>query len=210
MKVFTQNFLNFGFLHCKFDNDDLQPVRDEIEKIQKNNFIGPREFNSSLIGNIEKEYELTECHNYLEKLLIPLLKEYDKAYNYVEYISVLSKNMPITLKNAWVNFQSKHEFNPSHDHTGIFSFVIWTKMPYTRESENISSPGKKSKENLSGTFEFQYTDTLGKIQSHIIHADNEFENMCLVFPAKMRHAVYPFFSSDDFRISVSGNFGFEV
>jgi len=209
MEVFTQNFLNFGFLHCKFSNDDLQPIKDEIEKIQKD-FTGSQEFNSALIGNIEKEYELIECRNYLEKLLVPLLKEYDRAYNYVEYISVLSKNVPITLKNAWVNFQSKHEFNPSHDHTGIFSFVIWTKMPYTRESENASSPGKKSKENLSGTFEFQYTDTLGKIQSHIIKTDDKSENMCLVFPAKMRHAVYPFFSSDEFRISVSGNFGFEV
>jgi hypothetical protein len=27
----------------------------------------------------------------------------------------------------------------------------------------------------------------------------------ILFPAKMMHTVYPFYSSDDFRISISGN-----
>lgn len=209
MEVFTQNFNNYGFLHCKFSNDDLAPVREEIQKIQED-FTSSQEMNSALIGNIEKEFKLVESKNHLEQLIFPLLTHYDQAYNYLEYISVLSKNVPIILKSAWVNFQLKHEFNPSHDHDGIFSFVIWTKIPYTRSGEDISSPGKKSKENLAGAFEFQYTDALGKIQSHIIKVDNTMENICLVFPAKLRHAVYPFFSTDDFRISVSGNFVFDV
>jgi hypothetical protein len=36
------------------------------------------------------------------------------------------------------------------------------------------------------------------------------ENTLLLFPAKLTHAVYPFYSSDDYRISVSGNVVFKV
>ena len=207
--MITQNFNNYGFLHCKFSDEQLFPIRKEIEKIQ-NNFTASEEMNSSLIGNIEREFKLVDSHDHIEKLLLPLLAHYDKTHNYLRHLNVLTKDVPVILKSTWVNFQSKHEFNPSHDHDGIFSFVIWTRIPYTRAGEDIHSPGKKSKENFAGAFEFQYTDALGHIQSHIIKCDDTMENICLLFPAKLRHAVYPFFSTDDFRISVSGNFVFDI
>ena len=32
----------------------------------------------------------------------------------------------------------------------------------------------------------------------------------LLFPSEMYHGVYPFYTSDDYRISVSGNFNFKI
>lgn len=208
-QVFLQNFDNYGFLSCQLTDDDLIPVLSEIEVI-KNNFESSVEANKFLIGNIEKEFSLIESKDFLEKLILPLIIQYDKSYNFLSKLSMLSKNVPIILKNAWVNFQSKHEFNPNHNHDGVFSFVIWTKIPYDMTSEKRNSPGRDSTKNLAGSFEFQYTNILGEICSHVIHVDDSTKNVLLLFPAKLKHCVYPFYSSDDYRISVSGNFVLEV
>jgi len=47
---------------------------------------------------------------------------------------------------------------------------------------------------------------LGNIRSHDLPVDKSYEKKLLLFPATMRHSVYPFYTSDDYRISVSGNF----
>jgi len=105
-----------------------------------------------------------------------------------------------------VNFQKKYEFNPIHDHTGIMSFVIWMQIPYLMEDELKASPGASANPNLAGHFAFHYTNTLGDICHFFIPADKTQENTILLFPARMKHSVFPFYSSDDFRITVSGNF----
>ena len=54
-------------------------------------------------------------------------------------------NVPITerhlyqLTDLWVNYQYKHEFNPLHDHSGVYSFVIWMKIP-TSFSDQKKNP----------------------------------------------------------------------
>jgi|TARA_B110000858_G_scaffold141791_1_gene160939 hypothetical protein len=203
--TFVQNFNNYGILTRQFTSEELLPVQNEIEKI-KNNFESSISMNSSLIGNIEKEYRLLDSKDHLENLIMPLVREYDNTYNYLSRSVVLLQDVPLRLTNAWVNFQSKNEFNPNHDHDGIFSFVIWTHVPYNMNTEKDSAPGKYSKNNLAGAFEFQYTNILGDIQSHTIHIDKSVENTIVLFPAKLRHCVYPFYTSNDYRISVSGNF----
>ena len=35
--------------------------------------------------------------------------------------------------------------------------------------------------------------------------DKTWEGMMLMFPSKLHHSVYPFYTSDEKRISVSGN-----
>jgi hypothetical protein len=204
-----QTFNNLGILSYNLSQDQIMPIKEEIESI-KNNFDTSVTSNHYLLGNIKKEFELITSKSYLEKLITPLLISYDQNFDYLQRISVLSNDAPIVLKNAWVNFQSKTEFNPNHNHDGVFSFVIWTNVPYDIEQEKEFSPGYISKQNLAGCFEFQYTNILGEIYSHIIHVDKSLENTLVLFPAKLRHCVYPFYTSDDYRISVSGNFVLDV
>ena len=123
--------------------------------------------------------------------------------------TVISDAVPIFLSHAWVNFQKKYEYNPVHDHGGCFSFVLWLNIPYTREDEDaVSFTRKLHKDALTsnGKFEFFYNDTLGGIYSHKLPIDPSYEGMILLFPSTMKHCVYPFYTSDDYRISVSGNF----
>jgi hypothetical protein len=74
------------------------------------------------------------------------------------------------------------------------------------EDELKASPGALANPNLAGHFAFHFTDTLGDIRTYSIPADKTQENSILLFPARMKHSVFPFYSSDDYRITVSGNF----
>ena len=202
-------FNNLGFLKKTLSDSDLAPIKLEIESIQKN-FESADPINHVLAGNIQQEYYLDDCKQHVENFLLPLIDEYDYYFAISKSMDFLSKGVPIYLENLWVNFQKKHEFNPNHRHSGMMSFVIWIKIPYTKESEEVVAPGKNSNKNCSGMFEFQYTNALGDVCYHDIEVADLKENTLLLFPAQLSHCVYPFYSSDDYRISVSGNFKFKT
>jgi len=121
-------------------------------------------------------------------------------YGYVETPSSPS------LKKLWVNFQKKYEFNPLHDHSGLFSFVIWMKIPYNLEDEKNLDFVKHSKSTHSvGNFVFVPPG----MNLQIIDMEKDIEGCCAVFPAYFHHMVYPFYTSDEERITISGNIFFD-
>lgn len=203
------NFPNIGFLKIKLDENKIQPIISEVNEIQKN-FLSATPANNFLVGNIKKEFKIIKSLDHIAVIIAEAIKNYNKNFNFLVKNDFLSSNCPMIINHAWVNFQEKHEFNPTHDHAGIFSFVFWLKIPYNIDSEMLSSPGKHSSNPLAGHFSFHYTNSLGQICHYDIPADNTMENVLLVFPAKLNHSVYPFYSSDDYRISVSGNVVFQV
>ena len=200
-------FPNIGFLEVKLTDEELAPIWQEVNKIQKDFNIGI-EYNKKLAGNIAKEYQLFESAEYINGLVFHYLKEYDNISRHIAKADYLTSNLPLVIPEPWVNFQSKYEFNPPHIHSGIASFVIWLKIPYNIEDELLNSASVKSHEPLAGHFAFQYTNTLGQIRPYNIPADSSMENKMLIFPADLTHSVHPFYTSDDYRISVSGNVKF--
>lgn len=199
------SFTNIGYLDLEFTYQDLEPVRNEVLEIHSNNF-NATVMNHELAGNIEKEFALEKSTKHLEKLLLPACIEFDKTFDYVRHINVLTKDGPLILEKAWVNFQKKHEFNPPHIHSGVFSFVIWISVPYDIKDEMARASSIKSTANCPGHFEFSFTNSMGKVLGHTIPADHSYENKGVLFPSYMPHSVYPFYTSDYYRISVSGNF----
>ena len=203
-------FRNFGYLLTKFTVEQLKPLKDEILKVQSN-FKTATPQNNMLAGHIKSEYRLKDSVNYIEQLFLPFIAQYEKQYNYMGKFSFLDRDVPLYLDSLWVNFQKKHEFNPPHTHSGVFSFVIWVEVPYLYEDEKKVFPDvSKGTKNSTGSFCFQYIDCLGGIQSHVINADKTFENTAVIFPADMTHSVHPFYTNDSYRISVSGNFKFKT
>jgi hypothetical protein len=199
--MIAQYFDNFGFTKHQFKIDELIPLKEEILYIEKN-FDAAVPYNSGLLGNIRREYALQTSVKYLESLVLPYANGYIQHF----YKNKMQGNSKLFLKSAWVNFQKKYEFNPMHMHSGLLSFVLWIKIPYDMKTELQLSPGVNAAENMAGSFNFIYTDTMGGINTHKIEADKSMENTLIIFPAEMRHCVYPFYSSDEHRISVSGNF----
>jgi hypothetical protein len=198
---------NIGYLEVKLSEEELAPIKEEIAEIQKD-FSQAREHNAQLVGNLEKEYTLFKSKIHLNNVVFKYLKAYDDTTEYTYRINLLTNDCPMVIDDPWVNFQKKHEFNPPHNHGGIVSFVIWIKIPYNIEDENATAGSKKSQTPLAGQFSFHYTNVLGKISHYHIPADNSVEGTLLIFPSELNHSVNPFYTSDDYRISVSGNVKF--
>ena len=128
----------------------------------------------------------------------------NKYPNYLKDYNVLFNDAPLGLDNYWINFQKKYEFNPPHSHSGVFSFVIWLKIPYDLQEE-LDYFGDVNQGSKTSMFNFLYTDGLGKIKTYNVHVDKNFEGKICMFPSNMLHYVNPFYTSDDYRISLSGN-----
>ena len=109
---------------------------------------------------------------------------------------------PYKLDNWWVNYQKQHEFNPSHGHQGVYSFVIWLKIPTEHAEQN--------KDNITNTpvrsaFQFHYQNILGELDTFDYELGKNHEGKMHFFPSKLFHEVYPFYDCDEDRISISGN-----
>ena len=202
-------FPNVGVITAVLSEEDLAPLKKEILEIQ-NNFTQSKKNNHQLVGNIRKEFVLTKSKDHINKLLEPYVWEFDKEFGYLSSVAVLNTDCLLAIDSMWVNFQEKYEFNPAHSHTGVLSFVIWIDIPYNIKDEKLQSPGAESLRPLAGNFTFHYTNSLGKICHQHIDADCSMENHFFLFPAQLNHSVAPFYTSDKYRISVSGNYKFQV
>jgi len=50
-----------------------------------------------------------------------------------------------------------------------------------------------------------YTTVIGKITKQKLDIDQDWAGRIVMFPNELAHTVYPFFTSDEHRISVAGN-----
>lgn len=207
-------FDNLGFILVKLSDSEIAPIKLEISKIESS-FGSAQKHNESLAGNIKKEFLLKDSKDHIANLLQPLVSNYNRLNkNWISKVAAetgsFNPDKGLLLKETWVNFQKKHEFNPPHNHSGVLSFVIWIKIPFNMEEELRNSPGAESSSNMAGCFNFHYTNILGELVCCPIHADKSMENYIMMFPAKLNHSVSPFYTSNEFRISVSGNFVVDI
>jgi hypothetical protein len=201
------DFPNFGYILEKIPADLFDKLKSEINYYQQN-FEKIPHVKNWLAGHLEKEFRLNESpiKDELETYVLNLADRYNNRFGYQNTIQVLTEDRDFVMdKHCWINFQLKNQFNPVHNHSGIYSFVIWIKIPYNFDEELEISPGKDAIENLSGHFQFIYTDAIGRPATHPLKVDKSFEGKILFFPSKLFHTVYPFYSSDEYRISLAGN-----
>lgn len=202
-------FPNVGYIMADLTEEQLKPIKDEIAEIQSD-FSKATPHNYNLSGHIAKEYTLFNCRQHVEDISIELAHRYINEFPIVldDYYREVQLNLPLRLGNPWVNFQKKYEFNPVHKHGGVLSFVIWIKLPYKISEEYERYPAVPGQLNSTACFGFHYTDSLGNIQYSRIPADCKYEGKIMLFSNLLRHSVNPFYTSDDYRISVAGNLQF--
>lgn len=144
-----------------------------------------------------------------------LIDQHEDRYQYFNRIFNFATNVPngnikFELERMWINVQRKGEFLPVHNHSGIYSFVIWADVPFSLNDETDVCPNPTTIKNRSGYFQFLYTDALGKITTLDLPVDKKWEGRMCLFPSDLHHQVYPFYSSDDVRISIAGNFRVKI
>ena len=197
-------FKSPGYLSSEVPQIVKEELQKTIEDIQ-NGLIEVNDYRTQLAGHLEKETSLPITPN-IKYFVESLSTEYDNIFSNGKHSmhdvydkDVFKGKVKYELKTLWINYGKKHDFNPLHTHSGIYSFVIWIKIPYDIENEmkRYDTSGNKT-----ATFNFVYSSALGQIRSEIVEVK---EWKIVFFPAKLNHCVYPFYSSDDYRISISGN-----
>ena len=92
--------------------------------------------------------------------------------------------------NPWINYQTKGQLLSNHIHAGFLSYSAWISIPVLSEFSY---------------FQFIYNNTIGTTCNHDIAINKHMEGKLILFPSLLHHIAYPFYTSDDVRISVSGN-----
>lgn len=179
---------------------ELRGSMDSLEKIPEN------DARKTLRGHLQEEWSLpltkeisafTRCLSY----------EYIKQFGFQPAMGVAEtmrdiKTSDFKLQRLWVNYQKKYDFNPLHIHSGIFSFVIWVQIPYDLKKEQERYAAN---ENETAAFMFQYNTALGGLDTKYLYIDKTWEWKIAFFPARLNHGVNPFYTTDNTRISISGN-----
>ena len=205
---------NFGWIETELDKAYI----DFLWMILKEGKEKGDTHKNKLAGNISNSFSIDDKQSYFFKnVLQHHVKGYADEYGMHPFtfqtngapIGKPNEKITFNLMNFWANYQYKHEFNPSHRHNGVYSFVIWLKIPYHWEEQNKLShlKGIKEIDKKPGLFEFEYINILGHIKTFSYLLNSDYEGTMLFFPAALRHCVYPFYNTDEPRISISGNIG---
>ena len=194
---------NVGLTNGLIPPNIYQALNQEIVDIHTNDKDIVR-MNHSLAGQITKEYQITKSLPLLNPFLEEMGRAYQKEWNY--YPKENPNNNKLTVESVWVNMQKKLEVNPLHNHDGTLSFVAWLHVPFKLEDErNMENCKNSGTMQLASTFQFVYTDILGAITNIPLFVESGWEGTIVMFPSKLMHIVYPFQTSDDYRISIAGN-----
>jgi hypothetical protein len=187
--------------------DELKLRISQVDRTNKK-----LKWNMHLAGNIRDEYVLDADFPELYKFLDNFIFEKQNLRDYVlrQKIKAVQKEAPVSLylANLWVNFMKKHEFNPVHKHFGVFSFVIFVKVPFVFKDQAEIGPGKESNSNSVGALDFIHIGLDNEIHSTTKLVDRTYEGTGYIFPANLCHTVYPYYEIDDERVTVSGNLFF--
>ena len=166
---------------------------------------------SKLVGNITNSFDLVDKDDWFFKnVLDPLCSSYTSEFINVGEDVPLINSHPYCLNGFWVNYQNQTEFNPLHRHLGIYSFVVWMKIPTDFKEQEKTTAAKSAKEQVISSFKFQFLNIFGDIIGHKYGMSPEMEGMMLFFPSRLNHVVYPYYECEEDRISISGNIFIDV
>ena len=207
MKIQPQFPITLGWIEAKLDKNHIDFLWKRIKESKKKNM------KHTLAGNISQSFEIEDTNNYfLKEVLSKLVAQYRQSFRKDPIRNQNLHDNALKLHGFWANYQYQNEFNPYHHHGGVYSFAIWLKIPYHWEEQNQLPflDGMKDDEKKVGNFEFEYMDPLGGIRNYGYRLDPSREGEMLFFPAALRHTVYPFYNTEDPRVSVAGNLWFDL
>ena len=190
---------NFGWLEKKLSNKEMEFLWKCIDNRKESH-------KRTLAGQIYESNKLIDRGDWFwQHTLFPLCEEYYQEFGNLGSTIPVNQIHPYYLSSFWVNYQKQNEFNPIHDHTGVYSFVIWMKIPTKHFEQNRNPISLKANTHLISAFQFNFTDIMGQTSQYVYEMNPEMEGTILFFPSKLQHGVYPFYNCDEDRISISGN-----
>ena len=205
MELLARNFPNIGVVEGQLPVDMVTNIWSVVDEARDN----PVDSKAELAGNISSSIKLDRNSELLKDFTgqtVPaFMKQHMEAYG-PPYRMAMKEGEQFYLESLWVNFQRQHEFNPPHDHAGVYSFVIWMQIPTSYEEQRkLPIAVESNADNHISNFAFSYTNTLGRVSTFAYNMEKEAEGYMVMFPSAMLHQVFPFYECDGERISISGN-----
>ena len=199
----------------EIDDNILQMLIDEGNRIRKENHK-EQDHRNYLAGHMGASKESTsvrfdkgEVRNRADMAIVQkvfeffdiLVGNYGSGWpNVNKTLSPDNKPNVLRLDQLWINFQHKYDFNPPHDHSGVFSFVMFGDIDEKIFTENVPPTNAK----VSGKLCFQYGEKISGLQANNFTVE-PYRGLMYVFPATLQHYVAPFYTDYE-RISISGNY----
>ena len=200
-QIFGQELYSPGYLLIDVPHEHREGISNSINEIIAETDI-TEDVRSFLRGHISHQFAFPLSEE-MQSFLIELTAQYHAKFGSHPDMKYQKKPPVYESATSWVNFQKKGEFNPIHSHSGSFSWVMWIRCPYKIADEQARYGDIN--QNESAAFNFHYVDAYGDIAAVNLPVDEEFEWKMAFFPSRLSHSVNPFMTSDDFRISISGN-----
>ena len=190
---------NHGWLQKKLSDEEMKRLWKYIDNRGES-------VKDTLAGHVHESNSLIDEDGWFFKnTLLQLIYMYnDEFYNVGDKLPTPNKH-PYFLSMMWVNYQKQCEYNPLHDHTGVYSFVIWMKIPTKQEEQDKISFSSEANTKKNSTFQMLYNNILGQPTTMTYYMNPECEGTMFFFPSQLQHQVYPFYNCDEDRISISGN-----
>jgi len=186
---------NYGFLQTQLPTDLFIKLKEECRNVKK-----LKEMKSGLSGRgVPKHFFIEKCFPQLKEYVLYCADKYEKQFKYIETLKFLNKNSPFFVAPPWVNVQKRYEFLPMHNHDGVLSYNIWIQIPYDIKKE--LEGGNKNASQL----QFIYPMVHGTLGFHEFSLSQLDEGSLIMFPSLFVHALHPFYTSTDVRLSVAGN-----
>ena len=196
--------VNPGWLETRLSGKHMDLLWSCIEKRSQEPY-------PNLAGNLYGSYALENNDAFYNSIIDPLVRCWIKVYGdnifgyQMKLIPWVSGNVETYLNDWWVNYQHEGDYNPLHDHGGIFSFVIWMKIPTDWKDQKKLPRSIHSTSSTVSNFQFVYTKPDGRITTHTLPMSPNVEGIMIFFPANLKHVVHPFYDCKEERISISGN-----
>ena len=188
-----------GWLEKKLSDKEMEYLWKCIDNRKES-------YKSKLVGQIHESNKLVDKSDwFFNNRLKSLCKIYQEEFANLGDAAPVNQRHPYYLHEWWVNYQRQNEFNPPHTHTGVYSFVIWMKIPTRHDEQNKNPISSNSNTQAISTFQFSYTNIISQMESYFINMNPEMEGTMLFFPSQLVHQVHPFYNCDEERISISGN-----
>ena len=193
---------NYGWVSTKLHVDEIDYLWKLVNKTN-------RQEKYRMMSQTDGCFELFDEYDYFfENVLKTSVNAFEDNFgNNLRQVPVLGEK-ELCLSGLWVNYQKQNDFFPLHTHNGVYSFVVWMKIP-TNFEDQIKGKPKANKVLFDGlytsNFRFNYSNILGKNETFEFEMNTNMEGTMVLFPSNLQHSVYPFYNCDDERVSISGN-----
>lgn len=205
MELLSRNFPNIGVVEGQLPTDTVTNIWSVIDEARDNPVDSKPELAGNISSSIKLDLNSELLKDFTGETIPAFMQQHMEAYG-PPYRMAMKEGEQFYLESLWVNFQRQHEFNPPHDHAGVYSFVIWMQIPTSYEEQRkLPIAVESNADNHISNFAFSYTNTLGRVSTFAYNMEKEAEGYMVMFPSAMLHQVFPFYENDGERISISGN-----